>query len=108
MTRPRGAVHRLGGVGRLIPNPHLLIGPPLRLEAEHLFSTPILTAASAESLPGVTRPTAHSAIDALVERGDLHEITGRERGRIYEAPGIFEAVHGPVDIGEPCRTRNSR
>jgi Fic family protein len=28
-----GAVHRLGGVGRLIPNPHLLIGPQLRLEA---------------------------------------------------------------------------
>ena len=28
-----GAAHRLGGVGRLIPNPHLLIGPHLRLEA---------------------------------------------------------------------------
>ena len=28
-----GAVHRLGGVGRLIPNSHLLIGPHLRLEA---------------------------------------------------------------------------
>ena len=28
-----GAVHRLGGVGRLIPNPHLLILPHLRLEA---------------------------------------------------------------------------
>nr|MBA2497743.1 Fic family protein [Acidimicrobiia bacterium] len=28
-----GAVHRLGGVGRLLPNPHLLIGPHLRLEA---------------------------------------------------------------------------
>lgn len=28
-----GAVHRLGGVGRLIQNPHLLIGPHLRLEA---------------------------------------------------------------------------
>ena len=27
------AVHRLGGVGRLVPNPHLLIGPHLRLEA---------------------------------------------------------------------------
>lgn len=28
-----GAVHRLGGVGRLLPNPHLLIGPHIRLEA---------------------------------------------------------------------------
>jgi Fic family protein len=67
--------------------------------AEHLFSTPILTAASAQSLLGVTRPTAHAAIDALVERGDLQEVTGRERGRVYEAPRIFDAVYGPVDIG---------
>ena len=28
-----GAVHRLGGGGRLIPHPHLLIGPHLRPEA---------------------------------------------------------------------------
>lgn len=70
--------------------------------AEHLFSTPILTAPRVESLLSVTRPTAHSAIDALVERGDLHEVTGRERGRIYEAPRIFDAVYGPVDIGEPA------
>jgi Fic family protein len=28
-----GAVYRLGGVGRLLPNPHLLIAPHLRLEA---------------------------------------------------------------------------
>ena len=28
-----GAVYRLGGLGRLLPNPHLLIGPHLRLEA---------------------------------------------------------------------------
>ncbi|MCE7885285.1 MAG: hypothetical protein DYH08_15745 [Actinobacteria bacterium ATB1] len=43
-------------------------------------------------------PTAHAAIDALVERGDLVEITGRERRRIYEAPRFFEAVHGSIDV----------
>jgi Fic family protein len=68
--------------------------------AEHLFSTPILTAASAETMLGVTRPTAQSAIDTLVERGDLHETTGRERGRVYEAPRIFDAVYGPVDVDD--------
>ena len=62
------------------------------------FSTPILTAPSAEALLGVTRPTAQAAIDSLVERGDLNEITGRERGRVYEAPRIFDAVYGPVDL----------
>ena len=46
----------------------------------------------------MTRPTAHSAIEALVERGDLHEVTGKERNRIYEAPRIFDAVYGPVNI----------
>ncbi len=68
--------------------------------AEHLFSAPVVTAAHVRSLLGVTAPTAHAAIDALVERGDLGEITGRERNRIYRAPRIFEAVYGPIDAQE--------
>lgn len=47
---------------------------------------------------GVTRPTAQAAIDTLVERGDLREITGRARRRVYEAPAIFEAVYGSVQV----------
>ncbi|MEI2699991.1 MAG: hypothetical protein V9E94_17245 [Microthrixaceae bacterium] len=35
-----------------------------------------------------------------MERGDLTEITGRTRGRVYEAGAIFEAVYGPVPIEE--------
>ena len=69
--------------------------------AEYLFSVPVVTAARVEQLLGVTRPTAHKAIDALVERGDLVEVTGRQRGRIYEAPRIFEAVYGAVEVEEP-------
>lgn len=65
---------------------------------ELLFSTPIVTAARAETMLGVSRPTAYAAIESLVERGDLVEVTGRERGRIYEAPRIFDAVYGPVDV----------
>jgi Fic family protein len=66
--------------------------------AEQLFATPVVTAARVESMIGVTRPTAQAAIAALVERGDLTEITGRPRGRVYEAGAIFEAVYGPVPI----------
>ena len=66
--------------------------------AEQLFAAPVVTAARVEASIGVTRPTAHAAIDALVERGDLVEVTGRERRRIYEAPRIFEAVYGSVDV----------
>lgn len=68
--------------------------------AEQLFSTPVVTASRVEAMIGVTRPTAHAAIDALVERGDLVETTGRERNRVYEAPAIFEAVYGSVDVPE--------
>lgn len=64
--------------------------------AEHLFATPVVTARSVAQILGTTRPTAHAAISALQERGDLTEITGRERGRIFEAAAIREAVYGPM------------
>ena len=64
--------------------------------AEQLFATPLVTASAVERSIEVTRPTAQAAIDLLVERGDLAEITGRSRGRIYEAHAIYEAVYGPV------------
>lgn len=66
--------------------------------AELLFAVPLVTAARVETLIGITRPTAQSALDALVERGDLSEITGRPRGRIYRADAIFDAVYGPVHV----------
>jgi len=68
--------------------------------AEQLFAVPLVTAARVESMIGVTRPTAQAAIDALVERGDLREITGRARRRVYEAPAIFEAAYGAVRVEE--------
>nr|HMS14693.1 Fic family protein [Microthrixaceae bacterium] len=66
--------------------------------AEQLFAVPLVTAPRVEAAIGVTRPTAQAAIDALVERGDLTEITGRSRGRAYEASAIFHAVYGPVSV----------
>jgi hypothetical protein len=65
--------------------------------AEHLFSTPVIGATQVADLLGVTRPTAYAAVDALVDRGDLNEITGKERRRIYRAPAIFDALYGRVD-----------
>jgi len=67
--------------------------------AEHLFSVPVINAARAESLLGVTRPTAHATVDVLIERRDLIETTGKERGRIYESPRIFGAVYGTIEPG---------
>ena len=68
--------------------------------AEHLFRSPVVTASSVAGFLGVTPPTAYAAIDTLVERGDLVEITNRTRNRMYEAPHIYQAVYGPLDLGE--------
>jgi Fic family protein len=64
--------------------------------ADQLSATPIITTGRAIELLDVTRPTAQRAIDTLVERGDLVEITGFERNRVYEAHTIFDAVYGPA------------
>jgi hypothetical protein len=37
----------------------------------------------------------NAAINALVERGDLVEVTSRERGRVYQASKIIAAVYEP-------------
>jgi Fic family protein len=66
--------------------------------AEHLFAVPIVTVPRVVSLLSVTRPTAQTAIDTLVDRRDLVEVTGRQRRRMYEAPRIFDAVYGAVDV----------
>jgi Fic family protein len=61
---------------------------------ELLFTTPVVTAAQVAETLDVSRPTAHAAIDALVGRGDLVEVTGRERGRVYKAHKIVTALYG--------------
>ena len=68
--------------------------------AEYLFRSPIVQARSVAGFLGVTPPTAYAAIDTLVERGDLVEITNRTRNRLYEAPHIYQAVYGPLGLEE--------
>jgi Fic family protein len=61
---------------------------------ELLFNTPYVSATSLASALDVTFPTAQSAIDLLVSRGDLVETTGRKRNRFNFAQSIFDAVYG--------------
>ncbi len=61
--------------------------------AELLFSKPYISASSLAKDLDVTFPTAQSAIDLLVTRGDLVETTGRKRNRFYFSQGIFDAVY---------------
>ena len=61
--------------------------------AEHLFTTPYVSATSLTTGLGVTFPTAQACIKTLVKRGMLVELTGGKRNRIYYAEAIFDAVY---------------
>lgn len=65
---------------------------------ELLFSDPYVSTSFVSKALQVSSPTAQSAVDRLVQRGDLVESTGRKRGRFYFAPGIFEAVYGTDEL----------
>jgi len=68
--------------------------------AERLFSTPYISATWLSQTLGVSSPTAQSAINVLVARGDSTESKGRKRNRFYLAARIFEAVYGPSPLPE--------
>jgi Fic family protein len=72
---------------------------------ELLFAIPVVTVAQVERMVGITRPTAQQAVDALVERGDLVEVTGRRRNRVYEAPLILGAVYRESEFGSSGEER---
>ena len=61
--------------------------------AEHLFTTPYVSATSLTTGLGVTFPTAQACIKTLVKRKMLVELTGGKRNRIYYAEAIFDAVY---------------
>jgi Fic family protein len=61
--------------------------------AEHLFTTPYVSATSLTTRLGVTFPTAQACIKTLVKRRMLVELTGGKRNRIYYAEAIFDAVY---------------
>jgi Fic family protein len=70
--------------------------------SELVASRPVVTVSQVAEALDVRFPTAQRAIDALVERGLLTEVTGRSRGRVYVANGILEAVYGePLKFAEP-------
>ncbi len=67
-----GALHRLGGVGRLLPNPNLLIAPYVRLEA--VLSSRI-------------EGTQSDVADLLrYEAGDAERVASRDV--VYETGGV--------------------
>jgi Fic family protein len=59
---------------------------------EHLFVSPATTASRASAALKVTSMSSSRAIEVLVERGILEEVTGRRRDRIYLARRLIHAI----------------
>ncbi|MGH7407573.1 MAG: Fic family protein [Candidatus Methylomirabilales bacterium] len=64
---------------------------------DHLFVNPYMSVARAERVLRVSNPTARQAVNTLVKKGMLAEITGRSWGRLYLARPILEAIEGPPE-----------
>lgn len=59
---------------------------------------PMVTLASTQALLETTKPTATKAIKALCDAGVLHEITGKQRDRIYAYQGYLEVLAEDTDL----------
>jgi Fic family protein len=59
---------------------------------------PMVTLAKAQELLATTKPTATKAIQALCAAGVLHEITGKQRDRIYAYQGYLQVLAEDTDL----------
>jgi Fic family protein len=71
-----------------------------KLSALHLldllFENPYVTVSRAAEFLKATPPTAAKAIDSLVKKGILKEVSGRQWRRVYLAGSIMKAISAPV------------
>ncbi len=66
---------------------------------DHLFSSPAVTASSAQRALDTTDPTARAAIGRLVRSGMLTDLTGRDYGKVWLARPILDIINMPSEIG---------
>jgi Fic family protein len=59
-----------------------------------LFENPIMHTKRAESILGVSAPTARASIRVLADHGVLREITNRSWRRVYEASEVYALLRG--------------
>lgn len=70
---------------------HPSAGTLLRV-VDLLFKRPILTAADVQEELKITHRTANRVLQELTQLSIVREITGRQRGRLYEAMSIFKVL----------------
>lgn len=97
-------------VTELVEQWHAQAGNPRRDSAAaaliaRLPERPIVGLADVVELTGVSRQAARLAIDRLTDAGVLREITGRRRGRRWEAVGLFALLDQIEVTGSAPRSR---
>ncbi|WP_202927089.1 Fic family protein [Gordonia desulfuricans] len=60
--------------------------------ASDLIGFPYISASEAAEMYDVSYPTANNAIAKLVDHGILEEITGRDYGRVFRCPRVYEII----------------
>jgi len=63
---------------------------------ELIFMKPVLNVKTAQEFLKVSYPAAQYALSSLENAGILNEITGRKRGRAYQATEILKALEGEI------------
>jgi Fic family protein len=87
-------------------------GPRRDSAAEALIARlperPVLDIAQATELTGASREATRRAVNRLVEAGVIRDISGRRRGRSWEAVGLFALLDGLEAETRPAPTRRPR
>lgn len=68
--------------------------PTARELVDYVFEQPYLTGPRAVEATGRSKPSVYDAIEALESAGIVREVTGKERGQVYEAPEVLAALDG--------------
>lgn len=76
--------------------------------ADELFANPLVTARRAQTVLGVSAPTARATIRSLEEAGIVREVSGRSWGRIYSATEVFDLLRPGEDQRSSAQTAAAR
>jgi len=66
--------------------------PTARELVDYVFEQPYLTGPRAVEATGRSKPAVYDAIEALDSAGIIEETTGKQRNKVYEAPGVLEVL----------------
>ncbi|WP_290809950.1 Fic family protein [Halovivax sp.] len=66
--------------------------PTARELVDYVFEQPYLTGPRAVAATGRSKPSVYDAIEALEAEGIVRETTGKQRGKVYEAPEVLAVL----------------